>query len=72
MDQSERERLLLFRDAIDDAGVARAAKEDALRRLEEAFENKPVDRIAARDHLERVLRPVSIIGTESYAMHLSL
>jgi hypothetical protein len=46
----------MFRDAIEDSGVAKPAREDALRRLESHFADQDVDRIAARDHLERTLR----------------
>ena len=59
MAQSERERLLLFLRVIDDCGVAREAKEDALSWLEQHFQDTAVDGIAARDYLDRTVRPTA-------------
>ena len=56
MAQSERDRLLMFRDAIEDAGVSRGAREDALRRMEQHFADRDVDRIDARSFLDTQLR----------------
>jgi hypothetical protein len=58
MDQKECDRLMLFRDAIEDAGVARQAQEDALRRLETHFVGQEPDSTDvhsyARGELKRV------------------
>jgi hypothetical protein len=55
MDQKERDRLVLLMHVIEDAGVAREAREDALRRLEHHFTGD-VDRIDARSYLDTTLR----------------
>ena len=58
MDQKEEERLMLFRDAIEDAGVTREARRDALQRLKAHFAGQEPDSIDvhsyARDDLKRV------------------
>jgi hypothetical protein len=40
MDHKERDRLLLFRDAIEDAGIARQARGDALTYLEQHYQGQ--------------------------------
>jgi len=55
MDQKERDRLVMLMHVIEDAGVVREAREDALRRLEHHFPGD-VDRIDARSYLDTTLR----------------
>src|SRR5262245_10959979 len=56
MGQSERERLLMFMRVIDQSGVVPAAKEDALRRLEQHFADEEPDAVSVRSHLDRMVR----------------
>jgi hypothetical protein len=49
----------MFRDAIEDSGVLKTAREDALSRLEGYFAKKDVDRIAARTYLDRELKAMA-------------
>jgi hypothetical protein len=56
MDQKERDRLLMFRDAIEDAGVTRQAREDALRRIETHFAGQEPDSIDVRSYVDGPLK----------------
>jgi hypothetical protein len=56
MDPKERERLLLFRDAIEDAGVARQARGDALAHLEQYYAGKDPDSIEVHSYARSDMR----------------
>lgn len=56
MDQQERDQLMLYRDAIEDAGIARQARADALGRLERHFQGQTPDSIDVHSFVRNDLR----------------
>jgi hypothetical protein len=52
----DRGQLLMLLRVIKDAGVRPEAEEDALWRLEQAFEGQDLDAVTARSHLDGVVR----------------